>query len=663
MSKRAVSRRTFLTRLSQVALVAGSSGILADALGAQAPAGKKPLNFVLFLIDDLGWTDVGCYGSKYYETPSVDRLAGMGMRFTDGYAACTVCSPTRASMMTGKYPARLHLTDWISGHVRPWAKLKVPDWHMKLDHEEVTLAEALKAKGYTTGFIGKWHLGPEGHWPDSQGFDTNVGGYSRGSPPSYFAPYKIPTMDEGPEGEYLTDRHAADAEGFLDKNRNTPFFLYISMYAVHTPLQAKKELIDHYRAKAEADPDSAQGNPIYGGMVHSMDDCVGRVLTKLEQLGLLKNTAVFFTGDNGGLIGNPKRPITSNKPLRAGKGSSYEGGVREPFIIFWPGVTKPGSTCAVPVISNDFYPTLLEMAGAEGHAEHSKDVDGCSLVPLLKGGNALPRDAIYWHYPHYHPGGATPYGAIRKGDHKLIEFFEDEHVELYNLREDIGETKDLAKTMPELARALRSQLHQWRVFVGAQMPTQNPDYDPTRANQRPGRRVRNRKNGPAQPPFGIVRSCALKPSSFGYDVESKSEGTALRKVPKALTKRATFRVKMQARLKREEGWQNGFLVLSDNAKDADLLVAGLYIGRQSLCVFEGTSSSAGPQAEDRGDYDRDAVHELVVEVDFSTRKLTATCGKLKVVHALPKSLKAVRHVGYHLMQTKTSFSKIQVSGD
>ena len=658
-----LSRRGFLRGLSQVALIAGGGAALMDALGQPATAQAKPLNVVFFLIDDLGWTDVGCYGSTYYETPNVDRLAGMGMRFTDGYASCTVCSPTRASVMTGKYPARLHLTDWISGHVRRWAKLKVPEWNKQLEHREVTLAEALKAKGYATGFIGKWHLGPEGYWPDSQGFDKNIGGYSRGQPPSYFAPYRIPTMAEGPKGEYLTDRHAADAENFLETNRDTPFLLYVSMYAVHTPLQAKKELTDHYKAKAEADPESAQGSPVYGGMVHSMDDCVGRVLKKLERLGLQENTAVFFTGDNGGLIGNPKRPVTSNRPLRAGKGSAYEGGVREPFIICWPGVTRPGSTCSVPVISTDFYPTILEMTGATGEAAHNQAVDGASLVPLLHGGDALTRDAVYWHYPHYHPGGATPYGAIRKGDHKLIEFFEDDRVELYNLREDIGETRALSTTLPALADTLRAQLHSWRASVGAQMPTPNPDHDPDRANQRRGRSSKNRKNGPAHPPFDIVRGCTIKPDGTGFELEAKAEGTALRKLPKPLRKRAVIRAKIQTSLRREEGWQNGFLALSDGAKDADLLLAGFYIGRQSLTVFKGLSDSGGSRTEKQGDYAREAIQELVVVVDFPTRKLTATAGKLKVVRDLPKSVKAIRHVGHHLMRTRTSFSRIEVEGE
>ncbi|MGB2822183.1 MAG: sulfatase, partial [Phycisphaerae bacterium] len=442
-------------------------------------------NFVFILVDDLGWKDVSCYGSRFYETPGVDRLAKMGMRFTNGYAACTVCSPTRVSILTGKYPARVHLTDWIAGHKRPQAKLKVPDWTMYMRHEEVTLAEALKPAGYTTCFIGKWHLGGQAYYPKTQGFDINIGGYSRGSPPSYFAPYRIPTMAEGPKGEYLTDRHADDAEKFLDAHKDKPFLLYLSTYAVHTPLQSKADLTARYKAKAEAMKGYPQKNPVYGGMVHSMSECVGRVIDKLERLKLVDRTVIMFIGDNGGLV---LRNITSNVPLRAGKGSAYEGGVREPFIVCWPGVTKPGSVCDEPVISVDFYPTILELAGVAGDAGHNRGVDGVSLVPLLKGAKKLNRDAIYWHYPHYHPGGATPYGAVRAGDWKLIEFYEDMHVELYNLRQDISEKNDLAAKMPAKADELRRKLHAWRKGVDAQMPTPNPNYAPQPSKTRGERR-------------------------------------------------------------------------------------------------------------------------------------------------------------------------------
>ncbi len=471
-----MDRRDFLRVLG----CAAAGAALPGAVGVAAEAARARLNFVFILIDDLGWTDVACNGSAFYETAGVDRLARMGMRFTNGYAACTVCSPTRASILTGKYPARLHLTDWIAGHKRPYAKLRIPDWTQHLPHEEVTFAEVLKRAGYATALVGKWHLGPKEYFPESQGFDVNIGGCERGQPPSYFSPYGIATMPDGLKGEYLTDRHAQDCEAFLEQHKDTPFLLYLAQYAVHTPLQAKDELVAKYKGKAASQPGYPQKNATYAAMVQSMAECVERVIAKLERLELLERTVIMFVGDNGGLIGGARNPVTHNIGVRAGKGSAYEGGVRVPFIVYWPGVTAPGSVCEVPVITCDFYPTFLAMAGLAGDPAHNANVDGESLVPLLRGAGKLARDAIYWHYPHYHPGGATPYSAVRAGDSKLIEFFEDERVELYNLREDQAETRDLAAAMPEKAAALRAQLRAWRTRVGAQLPTTNPAYDPAK---------------------------------------------------------------------------------------------------------------------------------------------------------------------------------------
>ena len=445
------------------------SCVLLTAAIAIAEPAVKP-NIVFVLTDDMGWTDLGCFGSTYYETPNIDRLASQGMRFTDAYSACTVCSPTRACIMTGQYPARLHITDWIAGHKRPFAKLSVPDWTLQLSPDIPNVAKALKAAGYATASIGKWHLGPEACWPDKQGFDLNVAGCDKGQPPSYFSPYRIPTLTDGPAGEFLSDRLTAEALKFIESNKDRPFFLYLPHYAVHTPLMAKKEVIEKY--KARQNKDAPHHNPTYAALVESVDDSVGRLLRKLEELKLSENTIIVFTSDNGGLIG-----CTSNVPLRAGKGSAYEGGVRVPLIVKWLGVTKPGSVSHTPVISADYYPTLLSVAGAPPAAGA---VDGESIEPLLRQTGALKRDALYWHYPHYHPGGATPYGAVREGDFRLVEFYEDNRVELYNLKDDIGETKDLAPTMSEKAAALRQKLHDWRQRVGAQMPTPNPDCDPAK---------------------------------------------------------------------------------------------------------------------------------------------------------------------------------------
>jgi len=448
--------------------------LLAAATGADAapPAAAQPkYNFVFILIDDMGWTDVACFGSKFYETPNIDRLAAQGMRFTNAYAACPVCSPTRASIMTGRYPARLHVTDWIPGHERPFAKLRIPDWTKHLPLDEETIAEALKPAGYATASIGKWHLGKPEYWPEHQGFDVNFAGTDQGQPPSYFAPYKIQTIPSAPDGEYLTDRLADEAVKFIDANKDRPFLLYLPHYAVHMPLMAKKDMIAKYQAKAK--PENPQHNATYAAMIESVDQCVGRVCETLDKLGLADRTIVFFMSDNGGVLN-----VTSNAPLRAGKGTMYEGGIREPLIVRWPGVVKPGTTCDTVVTSVDFFPTILDIAAERVVMDplHPRLLDGVSLKPLLNRSGTLDREAVYWHYPHYH--NTTPAGAIRAGDFKLIEYFEDNHVELYNLKDDLSETKDLAAAMPEKAEELRKKLAAWRQKVGAQMPTPNPDYDP-----------------------------------------------------------------------------------------------------------------------------------------------------------------------------------------
>jgi len=472
----------FTICLLGVILFCSSSQAIAATQGQ-----TQPWNVIFMLIDDLGATDFGCTGSRFYETPNIDRLASQGMRFTQGYAACTVCSPTRAAVMTGKYPARLHITDWIKGHNRPKAKLRIPDWTMYLPLEEITIAERLHAAGYVTAHVGKWHLGDAPYYPEHQGFDLNVGGTHMGAPGSYFWPYgtgerRVP-LEGGQEGEYLTDRLTDEAIRFIEAHRERPFFMYFAHYAVHTPLQAKPELVAHYEkkvAEAQARGDDLDGQqcPVYAAMIHSLDENVGRLMDCLDRLGIAERTVVFLTSDNGGLVlpACQKRPVTHNIGLRAGKGSAYEGGVRVPWIVRWPGVVAPGSVCHEPVISIDAYPTILEITGVADAEDHHSD--GISIVPLLTQQKVFAKRAIYWHYPHYHPGGATPYSAVRDGNWKLIEFFEDNHVELYNLKEDPEESQDLAGRIPEKAESLRTQLHRWREEVKAQLPTPNPDYQP-----------------------------------------------------------------------------------------------------------------------------------------------------------------------------------------
>jgi len=457
---------------------------LANVALAAAPA---RLNVILILADDLGWTDLACYGSDLHETPNLDRLAREGMKFTQNYSACTVCSPTRSALMTGKYPARLHITDWIPGRMPDNPKLLVPDWSKQLPLTETTIAKVFQSAGYRTASIGKWHLGNEDYYPEKHGFEVNIAGLNAGSPPTYFSPWRIKTIADGRDGDYLTDRLGEEAAGLIEKWRDQPFFLYLPHFAVHTPIQGRADLVAKYQQKLK--PDLRHNNPAYAAMVESLDAAVGRVLNKLDELKLTERTIVAFTADNGGLI---TRGITTNAPLRLGKASAYEGGVRVPLIVRWPGGTKPGSTNDTPVITMDWFVTMLEAAGLKPLPATSptgaSGRDGVSLVPLLRGTGTLPARDLFWHYPHhqhYQLGGAMPYGAIRSGDFKLIEHFNDMKVELYNLREDISEQRDLAASQQQKVAELRTRLHAWRKQVGAQMPTPNPNYDPAKPEYTP----------------------------------------------------------------------------------------------------------------------------------------------------------------------------------
>ncbi len=427
-----------------------------------------PPNIIFMLVDDLGGTDVGCYGSSFYETPNIDKLAKDGMKFTHSYSACTVCSPTRAAFITGRYPAALHLTDFIAGYKMPTAKLRMPDWTPNLPHDVPTLPQALHAAGYVSCAIGKWHLGVDG--PEKYGFDVAIANNGVGQPAAYFPPYKNPQLPDGPPGEFLTDRLTGEAEKFIEQNKDRPFFVYLPHYAVHQPIAGKAEVIEKFKGRVS--PNDPQQNPIYAALIQSVDDSVGRLRAKVEQLGLTERTIFVFTSDNGGLT---LRQTTTNLGMRAGKGSAYEGGVRVPAIAFVPGVTKPGTTSDTPIITMDWNSTLLDLVGTKPLAEAA----GVSLVPLLRGGSLPPRP-IFWHYPHYHPGGATPYSAVLDDGWRLVEFFEDDHAELYHLSDDPVEAHDLAAAQPQKTAELRARLRAWRESVGAQLPTPNPNYDPAK---------------------------------------------------------------------------------------------------------------------------------------------------------------------------------------
>lgn len=508
MNATSLHRRFRLVRL--ILLVCGAllpcSAIFAAA-PSDTPATQRPPNIVFFLADDLGRQDLGAYGSTFYETPHLDRLAREGAKFTDAYAACPVCSPTRASIISGQWPQRTGITDYIGAPAKPedWkrnTKLLPAPYADRLSLDSPTLAKSLKAAGYATFFAGKWHLGPEGWWPENQGFDHNLGGIDRGGPyggKRYFSPYGNPRLTDGPDGEHLPDRLATEAAKFIAANKDRPFFAYFPFYSVHTPLMARPDLQKKYEEKRARlgltdkwgreeprDVRLTQDHAVYAGMVEAMDLAVGKVLAQLDALGLRENTIVIFTSDNGGLSTSEGWP-TSNLPLRGGKGWMYEGGIREPLLIRWPGVAAPGSVLGAPVSSPDFFPTLLEAARAK--PAPGQTLDGISLVPVLRG-QAAPDRAIFWHYPHYGNQGGAPAAAVRRGPWKLIHWFEDDRVELFNVVTDLAEAHDLAAREPARVAALRAELAAWQRTVGAKFPVANTAYDATkpngRASPRPG---------------------------------------------------------------------------------------------------------------------------------------------------------------------------------
>ena len=472
-----IATRIKLILTGVAALAVFTANAPADQRGDRAP------NFVVILVDDLGYMDIGANNPDcFYETPSIDKLADSGMRFTDGYAANPVCSPTRYSLMTGKYPTRVAATNFFSG--KRAGKFRPAPLNNKMPLEETTLAQLLKANGYATFFAGKWHLGdtPQ-YYPQNRGFDINIGGWSRGGPYTgnkYFAPFKNPEIKiESPEGDHLPARLARETARFIADNQDRPFLAYLSFYSVHTPLMGRPELVKKYNKKASAingeefAPEEQvignkprkvrilQKHAVYAAMVEAMDEAVGNVLDQLEKSGLAENTIVIFTSDNGGLSTSEGSP-TSNLPLRGGKGWVYEGGIREPWIVRYPGVTQAGSISHQPICSIDLVPTISAAAGIE--LEHP--IDGIDIRPAL-GDKPLNRKSLFWHYPHYSNQGGFPGGAIRQGDYKLVERYEDGRVHLFDLKKDISEQTDLSSEMPDLVKSMRTELHDWYRSVDA----------------------------------------------------------------------------------------------------------------------------------------------------------------------------------------------------
>ena len=438
----------------------------------------KP-NIIFLLVDDLGWRDVGYMGSNFYETPNIDKLASQGMIFTNAYAACAVCSPTRASIQTGRYPARIGVTDWIRARFQvnnqklntppPYEKnegkkLLTPSNPYWMEKDEITTAELLKENGYFTCHIGKWHLGPDDYYPEHQGYDVNIAGCDMGQPVNYFDPYandkgvSFPTLEPRKEGEYLVDRLADELVDVIQQHKNAPFFINMCYYAVHTPLMAKPEMIDKYEEKNKVDE---QTNAVYASMVESVDQAVGKLISTLEKENLMDNTLIIFFADNGGLVGP-----TNNAPLRSGKGYPYEGGIREPMFVYWKGKIKAATSCDIPVSSVDFLPTICAIT----HTPlPDRTIDGRDISPLLQN-KKLPQVPLFWHFPHYRGKDVVPYSIIRDGDWKLIKRYEGNEFELFNLADDLAETNELSKQNPQKVNELNNKLEDWLKSTHAKLP-------------------------------------------------------------------------------------------------------------------------------------------------------------------------------------------------
>lgn len=470
---------------------------LASLFFHSAEARDKPLNLIFILVDDAGWADLGIYGSDLHETPRLDQFARENMLFTHAYTSASICTPVRASLMTGKHPARLQMTTWFedSGEPAPndQRMLLPPATVGNLPLSEISLARVFRQAGYFTASIGKWHMGDAAHYPEAHGFHMNVGGTKWGMPYSFFFPFSgwrdvpneelryryVPGLyDLNIENEdtYLTDRLTDKALEVIESKKDVPFYLQLSYYTPHVPLDGKPEFIAYYEEKIT--PDLIHQNPGYAAMIASMDENIGRVLQKVEEAGIADHTAIIFYSDNGGLA-SPRVNVNNNHPLRSGKGSLYEGGIRVPLIIKWPGMVTPGSVSRTPVTTMDFYATFLDLMELKGSVDHNRELDGISLAPVLKNpGKGLDRKALFWHHPHYYPGMTTPVGAIRQDQWKLLQYFEDNRIELYNLAEDPGETINLASRHPEKTESLLEALKAWRKKMGAGMPSLNPDYAP-----------------------------------------------------------------------------------------------------------------------------------------------------------------------------------------
>jgi arylsulfatase A-like enzyme len=651
---------------------------LAALHAADAPKPKP--NVIVILADDLGWADLSCYGSTFHESPNLDQLAAQGMRFTQAYSSSPYCSPSRAAIMTGRHPARVKITDYIPSNGKS-GKLLPAEMKMELPLEEVTMAELLRDAGYATWHVGKWHLGERGFLPEDQGFEVNIAGNHSGAPTSFFWPYghdnptaakryhgsPVPGLVEGgQQGEHLCDRLTSEAMKLIEKRKpEQPFFLYLPFYDVHTPIMAKPELVKKYEAKAarlglppvpkaphftednrthggsQTKMPETQVNPTYAAMIETMDTNVGLLMAKLDELGIADNTLILFTSDNGG------HNVTSNRPLRGCKGWLYEGGVREPWIVKWPGVTKPGSTCDVPVMNTDILPTVLEVCGLPSKPDLHKD--GVSFVNLLKGETKPVHDALFWHFPHYGNHGSGPCSSVRVGDWKLIHWIEDDSVELFDVVNDPSEKTDLAARQPDRVKDLRARLDAWRKETDANMPR------PKAAGQAV------EPAGPdAQGDFAVVANARVEKLDTGYRfrAEPKQAGFALKQLEQPLTGAITFKVRCASAPGHAfpKDHENGFLVLGDGPAPKDQIHIGAFFGGQkNLAIIEGPLQVAGRNAQPFTAAAQPL--ELTIRVDLASGQIVLEAAGQRLQMKLKRRLQHITHVGYSSLNAVTDFSK------
>jgi arylsulfatase A len=661
-------------------------------MGCSLQAAMHRPNIVFILVDDMGWTDLACYGSEFYETPNIDRLAAEGLKFTDAYAPAPLCSASRAAILSGWAPARQHIhgvTPSVKGE-GPWNFHNYTSWQDEALHqyppvypltipkqlgqfplERTTFAERLKEKEYKAGFIGKWHLGTDEEMgPKSQGFDYTYAVSERGYPPTFHAPYVRGDykLDVEPKtsNEYLTDNLTDAAVRFIEDNKDEPFCLYFSHYSVHSPWESKQEYTDYFEAKRT--PGAPHDNAKYAGMIKSLDDSVGRLMQTIGKLGLDENTVVVFISDNGGkatsTYGGSKKgeilKITSIEPLRGEKGLIFEGGLRVPFIVRWKGQVQPGVS-DVPVVGTDLYPTFLELAGLQVNAENP--VDGVSLVPLLNGEQGLSRDQITWFMPHYMKGGEgiSSSAAIRQGKYKLIKYFEG-GVDLFDLEGDIGEQNDLSASMPELAESLERKLMAELKRQNAFFPIKNPKYEqPTEEKkvEAPKQAEAVAKPAASVDGFQVFNGTLKQGGELGYTLTADDQKIAWALKPIG-TGADVVRIKANVRLSKNAQTANAFLAIGDGTDEKKVLKLGVYYGMKTMCIqpVAMPKPAAGTYAE--VDLVKGDLTTVLITINQTERTIALELDGNQLSAEFPKQIKRITHVGYANIRSTQECAPLEI---